>query len=283
MDTPINLPPLDIQSLLRRYDLKPRKGLGQNFLVDDYALQRIIEAAEIKDDVKILEIGPGLGNLTRYLANYASEVVAVELDSKLIPILEEVLKNQRNVKIIQADILEINLDKVFDESGYYVVANIPYYITSAIIRRLMEARNNPARIVLTIQHEVAERIMAKPGKLSLLALSVQVYGKPSIATRIPAGAFYPRPDVDSAVVRVDNYDEPLIPQKQLTTFFKLAKAGFSQKRKTLRNSLSGGLALDKEQVETLLESANVDPQRRAQTLDLEEWKHLTEKYDAIRN
>ena len=278
MDTPINLPPLNIQSLLRRYDLKPRKGLGQNFLIDDSALQRIVKAAEINEDTKVLEIGPGLGNLTRYLAYYASEVVAVELDSKLIPVLQEVLKDRGNVNIIQADILEINLNKVFDKSGYYVVANIPYYITSAIIRRLMEAENKPARIVLTIQHEVAERILAKPGKLSLLALSVQVYGKPSIAARIPADAFYPRPDIDSAVVRVDNYDEPLIPHEQLSTFFKLAKAGFSQKRKTLRNSLSGGLALNKSQVETLLESAGIDPQRRAQTLDLEEWKILTEKF-----
>jgi len=278
MDTPLNLPPLNTPSLLRRFNLKPRKSLGQNFLVDEVALQKVIKAAEIGKHDLVLEIGPGLGNLTRYLAINAKEVIAVELDSNLIPILHEVLDEHENVEIIKADILELELNQVIHQQDYYVIANIPYYITSAIIRQLMEADNKPKRIVLTIQQEVARRILAKPGKLSLLALSVQVFGYPSIAARIPAGAFYPQPKVDSAVIRVDTYHEPLIPQEQLSTFFILAKAGFSQKRKTLRNSLSGGLALSKEQCELMLQEANIDPQRRAQTLSLDEWKLLTETY-----
>jgi 16S rRNA (adenine1518-N6/adenine1519-N6)-dimethyltransferase len=275
MDPSLSLPPLEIGALLGAHGLHPKKGLGQNFLSDPVALERIVTAAEIPPGAHVLEIGPGLGSLTRHLAVAAGHVTAVELDKALLPVLQEVLAPFDNVRIIQGDILELNPTELALVPGYLVVANIPYYITSAVIRRLLESPVKPSRIVLTVQREVAERIAAKPGKLSLLALSVQVYGQPRTAARIPAGAFYPPPKVDSAVVRVDLYPEPLIPTGQLNTFFRLAKAGFSQKRKMLRNSLVGGLSLPQAQVEALLAAAGIDSQRRAETLSIDEWKNLT--------
>lgn len=159
--------------------------------------------------------------------------------------------------------------------SYKVVANIPYYITSALIRHLLEAEIQPSNMVLTVQKEVAQRICEQPPNLSLLALSVQVYGEPKVTAKIPAGAFYPAPKVDLSVVRVDLYPIPIIPDNLLPDFFRLAKAGFSQKRKTLRNSISAGMAWSKERAEIVLNSAGIDPQRRAQTLDLKEWEALT--------
>ncbi len=263
-----------IKKLLNRYNLRPQKGLGQNFLSDPKHLQKVIRAAEISPGDQVLEIGPGLGSLTHYLAQATSRVVAVELDSKLVSALEEILQPYPHVELIHADILEVNLNKLFDQPGYLVVANIPYYITSALLRQLLEAKHPPARLVLTVQKEVAERICAKPGDLSLLALSVQVYGEVEITNSIPAGAFYPAPNVDSAVVRVDIYPQPLIQRENIDTFFALTKAGFSQKRKTLTNAISAGMQWDKEKVKNLLIKSGIDPRRRAQTLSLEEWKKL---------
>ncbi len=278
MDPSLNLPPLEINALLRAHGLRPKKGLGQNFLADPIALQRIIESAGIPPEAAVLEIGPGLGSLTRYLAKAARRVVTVELDAALLPALQEVLAPFNNVEIVQGDILALDPAQLMGEPGYMVVANIPYYITSAVIRHLLEASLKPGRIVLTVQKEVAERITAAPGKLSLLALSVQVYGQPKVAARIPAGAFLPPPSVDSAVVRVDLYPHPIIPAEHLDTFFKLARAGFSQKRKTLRNSLSGGIGWKPDRIQALLTSVGIDPMRRAETLGLEEWRELTEAY-----
>lgn len=272
-----NLTPLHIPTLLKAHGLTPKKSMGQNFLVDSTALERIVEAAEIAPESAVLEVGPGLGSLTRYLARAARRVVAVELDGSLIPVLEDVLSGFGNVEIIHGDILTLDPAALMNQAGYWVVANIPYYITSNLIRHLLEAPLKPRRLVLTVQREVAERINARPGDMSLLALSVQVYGRPQIAARIPAGAFYPPPKVDSSAVRVDLYPEPLIPTNQLDTFFRLAKAGFGQKRKTLRNSLSAGLSLPGDQAADLLRSAGIDPMRRAETLSIEEWKALTEK------
>lgn len=270
------LPPLDIPGLLRQHGLRPEKSLGQNFLLDAAALNRVVDAAGMEGDEAVLEIGPGLGSLTRLLAGRARQVVAIELDGRLIPVLEGVLAPFDNVRLLQGDVLALNPADWFSESGYLVVANIPYYITSAVIRHLLEAAARPRRIVLTVQREVAERICAAPGDLSLLALSVQVYGQPKIVTHIPAGAFYPPPNVDSAVIRVDLFAEPRLPPARLPLFFRLIKAGFSQKRKTLRNALAGGLGWPPAQAEALLRAAQVDPQRRAETLTLEEWGRLVE-------
>jgi 16S rRNA (adenine1518-N6/adenine1519-N6)-dimethyltransferase len=274
VDPTIKLAPLQLSALLEQYNIKPSKGLGQNFLVEDGVLRKVVQAADITPEDEVLEIGPGLGSLTRYLAYIAHRVVAVELDRKMIAPLAHVLSPYDNVEIIQGDILEQDLATLFTKSGYLVVANIPYYITSAVIRHLLETEYKPQRVVLTIQKEVAQRVCAQETR-NLLALSVQVYGTPTIAARVPAGAFFPRPNVDSAVLRVDLYPEPLIPSHELDLFFRLAKAGFAQKRKTLRNALSAGMQMPKADVETRLTAVDIDAGRRAETLDLEEWKRLT--------
>lgn len=274
-----NLAPIKIPQLLRKYGLRPDKRLGQNFLVDDAALRRVIEAAEIGADEAVLEIGAGLGSLTRYIAITAQQVIAIEIDKKLMPALQEIMASFDNVRIINGNILNIAPGKLTSNfqpptSNYIVVANIPYYITSAIIRHLLETTAKPQRIVLTVQKEVAERICAPPGQLSLLALSVQVYGEPKIVARIPSGAFYPAPKVDSAVVKIELFPESVIPSHHIPQFFQLTKAGFSQKRKTLLNSISAGMAWPKEITSNYLKLADIDPQRRAETLSLDEWGNL---------
>lgn len=273
-----SIPPLNAAAVLKRYGLRADKSLGQNFLQDPSALEKIVRAAEIQEDDCVLEIGPGLGSLTRYLAVSSRIVAAVELDPDLLTPLQAVLAPYPNVRVVHGDILDLAIADLVDQPGYIVAANIPYNITSAIIRHLLESDPKPRRIVLTIQKEVAERICAAPGDLSLLALSVQVYGKPSIAARIPAGSFHPVPNVDSAVLRIDIHPQPLIPEKMLPVFFKLIKAGFSQKRKTLRNSLSSGLHIKPADAEALLQSAGIDPMRRAETLSIEEWKVVSGKW-----
>ena len=267
--------PPDVHKLLKKHRIKPSKSLGQNFLTDQESLQRIVQIAQINQRDIVLEIGPGLGNLTYLLAACAKEVAAVEIDPNLIPILESVFADSGNVHIIHGDILNIRISEIIQEPGYVVAANIPYYITSALFRHLLEAENRPARMILTVQHEVAERICARPGEMSLLALSVQVYGSPEIKAKIPASAFYPQPEVDSAIVRVDLFDTLPIESGQLDLFFRLAKAGYSQKRKTMRNSISAGMAWSKENTSAYLTQAGIDPQRRAQTLSLTEWITLT--------
>ena len=275
---PPPIPPLNAADLLKKYSLRADKRLGQNFLQDPYALEKIARIAEIKPTDTVLEIGPGLGSLTRYLATAANNVIAIELDHRLFPPLEEVISPYSNIQVIHADVLDINPDEFIEQQDYLVVANIPYYITSAVIRHLLESNPKPRRIVLTIQKEVAERICAGPGDMSLLALSVQVYGQPHIATRISAGAFYPAPKVDSSVLVVNIYPSPVIPIEELDNFFQFIKAGFSQKRKKLRNSISAGMRMSTSETEKLLVAAGVDPQRRAETLSLEEWKELIIKF-----
>lgn len=271
-----DLPYLDVPALLKQHGLQPDRKLGQNFLVDENSLRKVIQAADIKPGENVLEIGSGAGNLTRLLALSANQVVAVEIDDRLIPLLEVVLKDYENVRLVQGDILGLDPSELMRGRPYLVVANIPYYITSALLRHLLEAQQQPVRLILTVQSEVAERICANQGDLSLLALSVQVYGHPEIMTRIPAGAFYPSPKVSSAVIRVDLFPQPTIPPELLDLFFKLAKAGFSQKRKTVRNALAGGMAWDKNWTQILLLSAGIDPMRRAETLSLSEWRELTQ-------
>jgi 16S rRNA (adenine1518-N6/adenine1519-N6)-dimethyltransferase len=278
VDHPVNLPPLDVPGLLRRHGLHPEKSLGQNFLLDESALHKVVEAAGVTPQDVVLEIGAGLGSLTRHLACSARSVIAIELDAKLIPLLTQVVAQLPNVKVVEGDILAHDPARLVDQQGYLVVANIPYYITSALIRHLLEADLPPSRLVLTLQREVARRICASPGDLSLLALSVQVYGTPQMVAHIPAGAFYPPPKVDSTILRIDLYDSPLIPASWLDIFFHLIKAGFSQKRKTLRNALSAGLHLPSGSTASMLQEAGIDPMRRAETLTIPEWHFLADIY-----
>ena len=272
--TGLSLPPLNIPALLRQYGLHPSKGLGQNFLQDNHSLQKIVAAAKLEPVDSVLEIGAGLGSLTRYLAISAHSVTAVELDQSLFPALKAVLAPYANIRPVQGDILKLNPADLMDSPAYIVVANIPYYITSAVIRHLLESDPRPRRVVLTVQKEVAERICAEDGKMSLLALSVQVYGRPVITAQIPSEAFYPPPKVDSAILCIEIYPQPFISSLRLDKFFTLIKAGFSQKRKTLRNSISAGLQLTPLEAEKFLAAARIDPKRRAETLSLDEWEKL---------
>lgn len=277
------LEPLPVSSMLKDYGLKPQKGLGQNFLVDDLYLERIVQAGGVQKTDTVLEIGAGLGSLTRYLAASAGVVVAVEIDKYLFPALKKVTKPFDNVRLVQGDFMEMEISDLVSADGYKVVANIPYYLTSNLIRRLMESQVKPELTVLTVQKEVAQRICAGPGKLSLLALGVQVYGEPRIAFTIPKGAFFPVPQVDSATLVVEHFPQPRILPERLDNFFLLAKAGFTQKRKMLHNALSGAPDINHEQAMDMLSQAGIEPERRAQTLNLQEWEALTRLYSKYRS
>ncbi len=268
------IPRLDAAQILKQHGLRASKGLGQNFLDDPGALQGIASAAQVQPSDTVLEVGPGLGSLTRYLSVVAREVVAVEVDQKLAPILRGVLGKYPNVRLVEGDILALSPAELNLPQGYLVAANIPYNITSALLRHLLSSELKPRRLVLTIQKEVAERICSAPPRMSLLALSVQVYGAPSIVATLPAEAFFPPPNVDSAVLLIEIYARPAIAPESLPTFFSLIKAGFSQKRKTLRNALSAGLRVSPAEAAAKLLAAGVDPQRRAETLTLQEWERL---------
>lgn len=268
-----------VPALLRAHGLRPLKRLGQNFLVDPVALERIVAAAGLEGGDAIVEVGAGVGNLTRLLAERAGQVLAVEVDERLVELLREEVAGLPNVTVLHADVLSIS-DFGFPHLGYVVVGNLPYYITSAVLRHFLEGRPRPSRLVVTVQREVAHRVVAEPDDMSLLAVSVQFYGRPEIVARIPAGAFYPAPQVDSAVLRIAVDPAPrlaLAPGIQERDFFHVVRAGFSQKRKTLRNSLSGGLRLSTDEVEAALHQAGVDPRRRAETLSLEEWAQLAKE------
>lgn len=263
---------MDARALLKQWDLRPSKGLGQNFLVDQSALERIVAVAELAADDVVLEVGAGLGVLTERLARAAGRVVAIELDGRLMPVLRSVLSACDNVTLVEGDILALDpAALVHPAERYQVVANLPYYITSAVLRHLLEASSRPQRMVVTVQREVAERIVAGPGQMSLLAVSVQLYGEPQLLFRIKPGSFYPSPGVESAVVRVDLHAETCVPVENRGGFFRIVGAGFAQRRKQLRNSLAAGLGLPPQEVAARLEGVGVDARRRAQTLSLEEW------------
>lgn len=272
----MNLEPLHVRELLAQYNLHPRKSLGQNFLADHNALLKVVEAAEIEPGDRVLEIGAGLGGLTRLLAARAESVIAVEIDKYLFPVLEAMTASFGNVNLVEGDILTFPLETFFDADGYKVVANIPYYITSAVIRHLLEASVRPGRIVLTMQREVAERIVNRDEKMSLLSLSVQVYGMARIAGQIPADCFYPQPKVDSSVLVIDVHGRPGVSPEGLRRLFRLAHAAFNQKRKMLHNSLQPVLGGGADSVSGVLEATGIDPQKRPEALSLEDWLRLAE-------
>jgi 16S rRNA (adenine1518-N6/adenine1519-N6)-dimethyltransferase len=264
--------------LMETFNLGPKKSLGQNFLHDARALEKIMAAAEVSPTDTVFEIGPGTGALTVYLAQCAARVIALEIDNRLIPVLEKQLHDFKNVELIHGDILETDVEALMEGQEYIVAANLPYYITSLILRQLLEVAHKPKRLVLTVQQEVAERLVATPGDLSLLAISVLYYGQPRLVTKLSPSSFWPQPDVSSAVVRIDVYDQPIVNVPDDATFFKVVKAGFGQKRKQLKNSLGSGLGMSNPQAAALLDSVNIDPARRAETLTLEEWAAITRAF-----
>ena len=272
-------------ALLRRSGLRARKNLGQHFLVDEEVLEIILSTAELTGSDIIVEIGPGLGVLTEELCRRAGRVITVELDDRLAVNLNRRLSEYHNLTVINRDILGIFPPEIFTEagitpvSGYKVVANLPYYITSPVLRHFLEAELKPDMMVVMVQKEVAEEIAALPGKMSMLSLGIQLYGQPAIVKHVPAECFYPEPAVGSAVLKILPHKVSPVNIPDTGKFFSLVKAGFSAARKQLVNSLSNGLTMPKDEVQKLLDDAGISGNRRAETLTLEEWAHLWRIYD----
>lgn len=250
----------------------PNKSLGQHWLRDRDVLAHIADCADIALDDTVLEIGPGLGTLTSELLRRAKNVVAVEFDAELARKLPGQFPG-KNLTVVQSDILAFDLSQL--PAGYKVVANVPYYITSKIVQLLMTATNKPSVAVLLVQKEVAERLAARPGDMSILAISAQLFAEVSLGDVVPAAFFTPPPKVDSQVVILRTRTESPLGDLDEKAFFKVVKAGFSAKRKKLRSSLAGGLGVSKEQVEELLHQATISPDDRAESLSIDDWMRLT--------
>ena len=264
------LSPTDIKSLLNKYDSKPSKGLGQNFLIDKNVLSKIIEAAALKPTDVVLEIGPGIGTLTQKLAKNCKKVITIEKDRVMCEILKETLEDYRNVEVINVDIRNHKLPT----TNYKLVANIPYYITSPVIRKFLEAENKPDFMVLMVQKEVAQRICAKPPNMSLLAVSVQFYAEPKIISYVSKNCFWPSPKIDSAIIKITPH-KIVGHRESYNLFFKVVKAGFSHPRKQLASNLSKRFKMPKEKTPEWLLKNKIDPKQRAETLSIEDWKNLT--------
>jgi 16S rRNA (adenine1518-N6/adenine1519-N6)-dimethyltransferase len=263
-----------IKELLQKHGAKPSKTMGQNFLIDGNILDKIIEAADIQPTETIIEVGPGIGTLTRALASKAKKVIAIEKDPAMLEILKETLADIDNVQVILGNILEAAIPI---PKEYKVVANVPYYITSPIIRLFLEAKIQPKAMILMIQKEVAQRICAKPPEMSLLAVSVQFYAEPKIAWPVSRGCFWPAPNVDSAIIKIVPKDLAAQVGKfpiSSERFFAVAKAGFLHPRKKLSSNLAEGLGKEKVQTEDWLQKAGISPGQRAETLTLTNWLYL---------
>ena len=261
---------------------RAKKSLGQNFLVDSRVRARIVEAADISSADTILEVGPGRGFLTKALAERAGRVVAVELDDGLVPRLKETFSDSDNVEIIHGDARAVDIEcLVGTATEYKLVANLPYYAATPIVRRFLEASHKPTTLVVMVQREVGQEMTAPPGKMGILSVATQIYGSPRIVTSVPPKAFRPSPNVTSAVVRIDTYAEPTVAFDSPEKFFTLVRAGFSAPRKQIHNSLKNGLGVDSEEVMALLRNAGISPTRRAQTLSIDEWADLYAEYVSV--
>lgn len=264
-----------IIAILKKYNLEPKKYLGQNFLIDSTVLTKIIDSANISNTDTILEVGPGLGILTRELALRAKKVIACEKDRNLIPILKKELINFQNIEIVENDILKIATQlKIGD---YKIVANLPYYLTARFLRIFLELANPPKEMTLMIQKEVAERICSTPPDMTLLAASVQYFGQPNIITPVKKGSFWPPPKVDSAILKISNIRPK--PQNESALFFKTMKAGFSQPRKMLAGNLATKLKINREAIIVALKSLKINESARAQDLDNDQWLKLSYKLE----
>jgi len=274
-----------VKNLLKNHQTMPQKRFGQNFLIDQGAMERILEAADIRENDLVLEIGAGIGNLTRELAKKAKKVVAIEKDLKMCEILRKLLEIEeiRNVEVVQGDIRKINPKFYLLNTKYYkVVANIPYYLTAYLIRNLLEAENPPKDMTLVMQKEVAQRVCSRPPEMNLLAVSVQFYAKPKIISYIKKSSFWPVPKVDSAIIKItpfawahSHYASKERASAFRMLFFKILRSGFSQPRKQLLNNLSRGLGLNREEVTSWLLKNNIQPTQRAETLSMDDWLSLT--------
>jgi 16S rRNA (adenine1518-N6/adenine1519-N6)-dimethyltransferase len=264
----------ELRNLFYAHNMRPNKAFAQNFLIDRSALLKMVEAAEIKPADTILEVGSGTGVLTRELAQRAQRVVAVELEYDMLTLLKETTSEFTNVELVAHNLLLLNPLELFDQAPYKLVANLPYYITAPTFRHFLENANPPTLLIVMVQWEVAQRITAEPGDLSMLGVSVQFYGRPHIVARVPATAFYPAPKVDSAILRIDVQPHETLTQEERDRFFRVVQAGFSMRRKQLHNSLTHGLHYKNDIVRGWLAAASIDASRRAETLSIDEWLHL---------
>jgi len=274
------------KELCRLYDIKPARSKGQNFLIEEKIYDDIVEAADLKSNDVVLEVGPGLGFLTAKLAKKVSRVIAVELDDKLAKVLRTGLMAQgiKNIEVVNENVLDITdktpLTPLFKGGSYKIVANLPYNITSVFLRKfLSETENKPKLMVLMLQKEVAERIVAKPGKMSLLAVSVQFYAKPEIMQIVSAENFWPSPEVDSAIIKITPHPTPFNPplsggRDNEKDFFRLVKFGFSAKRKMLKNNLAASFKISQDEAESKIVKAGLNSKIRAQELSVDDWLKL---------
>jgi 16S rRNA (adenine1518-N6/adenine1519-N6)-dimethyltransferase len=267
---------------LRKMNVRPRKGMGQHFLISQAILEEIAAAANLQQNDIVVEVGPGVGALTGVMAPQVGSIVAVELDAELIPRLAEAMAPFGNVRIVNGDILELHLAETLAQvtpaaggiAPYKVVANLPYYITTPSLRYFFEQEQRPSLIVVTIQDEVARRMVAHPPDMNFLAVLVQFYGAPEIVRQVPPGAFYPPPKVESAVVRIVLRQSLALSPEATGRFFRLVSAGFSQPRKQLHNPLTHGTGLPRERIMAALDASGIDNTRRAQTLGVDDWLRL---------
>lgn len=270
--------------VIKKYEFCFQKKFGQNFLIDGHVLDKIIAGAGVTKDDMVLEIGPGIGTMTQYLAEAAGKVVAVEIDRNLLPILQETLADYDNVKVIHADVLSLDLEKLVQEENggrlIKVVANLPYYITTPIIMALFEQHVPLANVTVMVQKEVAARMKSGPGSkdYGALSLAVQYYAEPYIVANVPCNCFMPRPNVDSAVIRLTRYEEPPVQVKDEKMLFKIIRASFNQRRKTLQNGLNNSSELNftKDQIAAAIAAAGFSPSVRGEALTLEQFARLTD-------
>ncbi|OGY43803.1 MAG: ribosomal RNA small subunit methyltransferase A [Candidatus Buchananbacteria bacterium RIFCSPHIGHO2_02_FULL_40_13] len=265
----------DIRQICQEYSIVPQKSQGQNFLFDDNIVKKIITAANLNVQDTVLEIGPGLGVLTDYLINEAGQVIAVELDKKLLGFLEKRYQSVNNLKIIEGDILKLDINAFQLKPDYKIVANLPYNITSNFLRKFLAAPNPPSKMILMVQKEVAKRIVAKKGEMNLLAVAVQFYAEPQVLFEVSRQSFWPSPKVDSAVIKIKRKSQ-LFPVDQ-KLFFRLVKIGFSAKRKQLQNNLANGFHLEKNQAKDLIIKSGLAEKIRAQDLELKDWLRILEQ------
>lgn len=280
MDKPIIASPQVTQHILNRFKLRADKKLGQNFLIDENVVRQIVAAAELTEADTVLEVGPGIGTLTQGLAESKANVVAVELDTRLLPVLTTTLEGYDNVRVVHGDILKVNIMEEVGAPSFKVCANLPYYITTPIIFALLEKRLPMERLVAMVQKEVAERMAAQPGgkEYGALSVAIQYYTEPEIAFIVPPTSFIPAPAVDSAVIVCKRREKPPVEVCDEGLFFRVVKAAFSLRRKMLSNSLKY-MGIKSEQVAKWLELAGVDGKRRAETLSLEDFAKLTNSFN----
>lgn len=273
--------PRIVKEIIEKHQFRFSKGLGQNFLIDDNILDKIVEGAEITEDDVVIEVGPGIGTLTQHIAETAKKVVAIEIDDRLIPILEETLGEYDNVSIVHGDVLKVDLKALikehFGDQKPKVVANLPYYVTTPIIMRFLEESIPVSDLVVMIQKEVADRMVSDPNckEYGALSVAVQYYSEPRIVTKVPPSVFIPQPKVESTVIRLRVLENPKVQVQNHKLFFNTLKSGFGKRRKTLLNALSSGnLGMGKDAIREALEESGIEPRRRAESLSIEEFAKL---------